>query len=215
MRTEFERCEGEVRKLELKLEQARDLLSTETSQRKKAEQERDGMCQKWDMVREFISQSGDTMNDETRTRLQRLEASFASRRGTAIFSPGAALGLSPVNEDSTCSILDASDLSFDNTQGSVLGPADDSRLRYCFKMVLFHQLKPIVPGLAEPSSASHQVEVRHLLRLARRSDLEAAKVQRSLWKRSPPAGQPGRGSTKETLTHICPPPHPCRWMILS
>ena len=65
MRTELERCEGEVRKLELKLEQARDLLSTETSQRKKAEQERDMMGQKWDMVREFISQSGDTMNDET------------------------------------------------------------------------------------------------------------------------------------------------------
>ena len=51
MRTELERCEGEVRKLELKLEQARDLLSTETSQRKKAEQERDMMGQKWDMVR--------------------------------------------------------------------------------------------------------------------------------------------------------------------
>jgi len=127
MRTELERCEGEVRKLELKLEQARDLLSTETSQRKKAEQERDMMGQKWDMVREFISQSGDTMNDETRTRLQRLEASFASRKGAAIFSPGAGLGLSPVHEDSTCSILDASDLSFDNTQGSILG--DDSRLR--------------------------------------------------------------------------------------
>ena len=74
MRTELERCEGEVRKLELKLEQARDLLSTDTSQRKKAEQVRDMMGQKWDMVREFISQSGDTMNDETRTRLQRLEA---------------------------------------------------------------------------------------------------------------------------------------------
>ena len=127
MRTELERCEGEVRKLELKLEQARDLLSTETSQRKIAEQERDMMGQKWDMVREFISQSGDTMNDETRTRLQRLEASFASRKGAAIFSPGAGLGLSPVHEDSTCSILDASDLSFDNTQGSILG--DDSRLR--------------------------------------------------------------------------------------
>ena len=127
MRTELERCEGEVRKLELKLEQARDLLSTETSQRKKAEQERDMMGQKWDMVREFISQSGDTMNDETRTRLQRLEASFVSRKGAAIFSPGAGLGLSPVHEDSTCSKLDASDLSFDNTQGSILG--DDSRLR--------------------------------------------------------------------------------------
>ena len=87
----------------------------------------DMMGQKWDMVREFISQSGDTMNDETRTRLQRLEASFASRKGAAIFSPGAGLGLSPVHEGSTCSILDASDLSLDNTQGSILG--DDSRLR--------------------------------------------------------------------------------------
>ena len=127
MRTELERCEGEVRKLELKLEQARDLLSTETSQRKKVEQERDMMGQKWDMVREFISQSGDTMNDETRTRLQRLEVSFASKKGVVIFSPGAGLGLSPVHEDSTCSILDAFNLSFDNTQGSIVG--DDSRLR--------------------------------------------------------------------------------------
>ena len=53
MRTELERCEGEVRKLELKLEQARDLLSKETSQRKKAEQERDMMGQKWDMARRY------------------------------------------------------------------------------------------------------------------------------------------------------------------
>ena len=51
MRTELERCEGEVRKLELKLEQARDLLSTETLQRKKADQERDMMGQKWEIVR--------------------------------------------------------------------------------------------------------------------------------------------------------------------
>ena len=65
----------------------------------------DMMGQKWDMVREFISQSGDTMNAETRTRFQRLEASFASRKGAAIFSPGAGLRLSPVHEDSTCSIL--------------------------------------------------------------------------------------------------------------
>ena len=36
---------------ELKLEQARDLLSTETSQRKKADQERDIMGQKWEIVR--------------------------------------------------------------------------------------------------------------------------------------------------------------------
>ena len=65
----------------------------------------DMMGQKWDMVREFISQSGDTMNDETRTRLQRLEAFSPVGKGAAIFSPGAGLRLSPVHEDSTCSIL--------------------------------------------------------------------------------------------------------------
>ena len=123
MRTQLERCKGEVRELE----QARDLLSTETLQRKKSEKVGDMMGQKWDMVREFISQSGDTMNDETRTRLLRSEPSFVSRNGVAIFSPGAGLGLSPVHEDLTCSILDASDLNFDNTQGSILG--DDNRLR--------------------------------------------------------------------------------------
>jgi len=62
MRTELERCEGEVRKLELKLEQARDLLSTETSQRKKAEQERDMMGQKWDIVRELGLQARQIVN---------------------------------------------------------------------------------------------------------------------------------------------------------
>lgn len=60
-----------------------------------------------------------------------LELNHSLRRGTALFSPGHALGLSPVGEvDSTGSILDASDLSFDNTQGSVLGPGvEDSMLR--------------------------------------------------------------------------------------
>ena len=62
MRTELERCEGEVRKLELKLEQARDLLSTETSQRKKADQERDIMGQKWEIVRELGLQARQIVN---------------------------------------------------------------------------------------------------------------------------------------------------------
>ena len=64
--------------------------------------------------------------------LSRLADQLFLRRGTAIFSPGVGLGLSPVREgdyNSTCSILDASDLSFDNTQGSVLGGHDDSKLR--------------------------------------------------------------------------------------
>ena len=48
------------------------------------------------------------------------------------------LGLSPVREgdyNSTCSILYASDLSFDNTQGSVLGGQDDSKLRSAWRWV--------------------------------------------------------------------------------
>ena len=64
--------------------------------------------------------------------------SCVPRRGTAIFSPGVGLGLSPVREgdyNSTCSILDASDLSFDNTQGSVLGGHDDSKLRSALGLV--------------------------------------------------------------------------------
>lgn len=76
------------------------------------------------------SQPGDN-NDETRLRLQRLEASLqCSMRGTALFSPGGGGNLSPVHESSTCSILDASDLSFDATQGSVLGGHDDTKLRW-------------------------------------------------------------------------------------
>ena len=51
---ELERCEAEVRKLEMKLGQARDLLSTETNLRKKAEQDRDQLAQKWELVREMI-----------------------------------------------------------------------------------------------------------------------------------------------------------------
>ena len=48
--------------------------------------------------------------------------------------PGAGVGLSPVSErDSTASILDVSDLSFDHTRdtlGNTLGGgADESRLR--------------------------------------------------------------------------------------
>ena len=38
----------------MKLGQARDLLATETGLRKKAEQDRDGLSYKWEMVRELI-----------------------------------------------------------------------------------------------------------------------------------------------------------------
>jgi len=133
---ELQNSEQEVRKLEMKLAQARDLLAGETNLRKRAEYDRDLLGQKWELVRELITteQGGHTMNDETRNRLAKLEASVSSRRGTmgggerGMFSPGAPTGLSPVCEiDSTGSILDASDLSFDNTQGTM--GADESRLR--------------------------------------------------------------------------------------
>ena len=84
-------------------------------------------------------QGGHTLNDDTRLRLAKLEASVTSRRGTlggerGAFSPGGPTGLSPVCEiDSTGSILDASDLSFDNTQGKIVlveGCGDLTRV-YC------------------------------------------------------------------------------------
>jgi len=136
---ELQKSEQEVRKLEMKLSQARELLSVETNLRKKAESERDGLGQKWELVRELISEGGgNTMNDDTRLRLAKLEASVSTSRfgpgGGNIFSPGAGVGLSPVSErDSTASILDVSDLSFDHTRdtlGNTLGGgADESRLR--------------------------------------------------------------------------------------
>jgi len=130
LQIELQSSEQEVRKLEMKLNQARDLLASETSLRKKAENDRDSLAQKWDLVRELIGtdQGGQTLADDTRQRLVKLSASVMSRRETGIFSPGVNTGLSPVCEiDSTGSILDASDLSFDNTQGTMGG--DESRLR--------------------------------------------------------------------------------------
>ena len=71
------------------------------------------------------------MNEETRMMLAKLETIITNSRWgieRTMFSPGNQVGLSPVCViDSTGSILDASDLSFDNTQGTFGG--DDSKLR--------------------------------------------------------------------------------------
>ena len=81
------------------------------------------LSKKWELVRELISaeQGGHRMNDETRLRLAKLEASVHSKRGSmgggVLFSPSALSVMSPGEVDSTSSILDVSDLSFDNTQG--------------------------------------------------------------------------------------------------
>jgi len=134
LREEISKSEGNLKKLEMQLGQARELLSAETTCRRRAETERDQLNEKFSLVFELITSGGgpegQTLNDETKLKLQTLEASLFSRRGTAVFSPGqGGVVLSPVNEiDGTGSILDVSELSFDNTQGSVVG-LDESKLR--------------------------------------------------------------------------------------
>merc|ERR1719481_862146 len=126
LREEIRKYEGNVKRLEMQLGQARELLANETTYRKRAETERDTLNEKWQLVRELITEGGggNTINDETKMKFQKLEASLSSRRGTALFSPGQGTGvvLSPVNEidSSSGSILDVSDLSFDHTQGSMV-----------------------------------------------------------------------------------------------
>ena len=51
---QLEDCQAEVNKLEIKLGQARDLLSVETTARKKAEQERDQLYRQLDSVKEVL-----------------------------------------------------------------------------------------------------------------------------------------------------------------
>ena len=52
----------EVKKLEMKLAQARELLQSESDLKKKAEQEREVLSQKWELVRELISSDQVTNN---------------------------------------------------------------------------------------------------------------------------------------------------------
>merc|ERR1719319_1303619 len=102
------------------------------SNRKRTEQERDMFAQKWSVIRDLIltDNGQNTINDETKQKLMMLESSFpANRRGTGLFprSPGPNVNLSAVHEiNSTGSILDASDLSFDQTCDPT---ADESKLR--------------------------------------------------------------------------------------
>ena len=129
LQLELQSSEQEVRKLEMKLNQARELHATEEKRRKKAEGETEALGQKWELVRELITgDNGQTLPDDTRIRLAKLEASVSTSRRGNMFSPGAGVGLSPVSEgESFASILDASDLSFEETRDSFGG--DESRLR--------------------------------------------------------------------------------------
>ena len=131
LQLELQHSEQDVRKLEMKLNQARELHSTEEKRRKKAESESSALGKKWELVRDLITgDNGQTLTDDTRLRLAKLEASVSTSRRGNMFSPGAGTGLdlSPVSEgESFASILDASDLSFEETRDSFGG--DESRLR--------------------------------------------------------------------------------------
>ena len=130
LQLELQQSEQDVRKLEMKLNQARELHATEEKRRKKAESESSALGKKWELVKDLITgDNGQALPDDTRLRLAKLEASVSnSRRGQNMFSPGAGLDLSPVSEgESFASILDASDLSFEETRDSFGG--DESRLR--------------------------------------------------------------------------------------
>ena len=90
--------------------------------------EREALGQKWELVRELITgDKGQALPDDTRLRLAKLEASVSTSRRGNMFSPGNGVGLSPVSEgESFASILDASDLSFEETRDSFSG--DESKL---------------------------------------------------------------------------------------
>jgi len=129
----------EIRALEQKLNQARNLLSEENLRARKSEQEKEIITKKFDQMRELLlGDHGTTLNNETKQKLQRLEASVTSLRNAQrgsrhILSPalGGGVDLSVVNEiDSTGSILDVSDLSFDATcDPSMANGLDESRTR--------------------------------------------------------------------------------------
>ena len=74
MRIELQNSDQEIKKLEMKLKQAREMLAAETCMRKKSENERDMLVSKWDLVKELVSsEHAQTMNNETRMRLAKLE----------------------------------------------------------------------------------------------------------------------------------------------
>ena len=110
-----------------------------------------------------------------------------SMRGTALFSPGGggALQLSPVHESSTCSILDASDLSFDATQGSVLGGPDESKLRSA--AAARRLCSCCSPGPGARSRGSPRAAARRWRRRGRTSEGGGARA--SLWRLWLPGGE--------------------------
>ena len=130
LHNELGKSVAESRGLEQRLQQARNLLSETSSRVRRAEQERDVVAQKFDLMRELlVEEQGNTLNNETRQKLNKLHASVSSlKSGVKVYHSPDANELSVVNElESTSgSILDASDLSFDATCDPTL---DESRTR--------------------------------------------------------------------------------------
>lgn len=125
---ELKECKVEVTKLEVKLSQARDLLAAETGLRKKAEQEREEARLELRIVKDLLSQTVSNscgQNGETSARQHNLGIPLSNRPGLALQSPMRGYHPSPIRRlagaNSTCSILDASDLSFDTSQ-NIQGP---------------------------------------------------------------------------------------------
>jgi len=113
----------EIHVLEEKLKQARNLLHETTHRARKAEQERDIIMNKFDLMREMlVSDHGNTLNNDTRVKLQRIESSLSNLRNAKQGDGHQHImdaDLSIVQEmdvNSTGSILDVSDLSFDATR---------------------------------------------------------------------------------------------------
>jgi len=127
LNSELIKSNQEIRVLEEKLKQARTLLHETTQKARKAEQEKDIIMNKFDLMREMlVSDHGNTLNNDTRVKLQRIESSLSNLRGAklaqaAAETPGvhvidADLSIVQEIDDSTGSILDVSDLSFDATR---------------------------------------------------------------------------------------------------
>ncbi|XP_023339530.1 uncharacterized protein LOC111709844 [Eurytemora carolleeae] len=93
LQSQLDKSFQEARILEKKLNQARNLLAEENARTRRAEQEREAISQKFEMVRELLlTDNGNTLNNETRQKLKRLEASVTSLK------QGARLVMSPVGK---------------------------------------------------------------------------------------------------------------------
>ena len=103
---------------DLKIKQARILVENETKRRNWAENERDALRKQLEQLKEILFSDG--INNETREKIRNLEqrSHFSKNNLFSVKSPmhHSPMGLNPVVEESADSILDVSELSFDETR---------------------------------------------------------------------------------------------------